>query len=86
MVELTVKQCDPSELKPKAFIHWVAQPVRCEVRLYERLFYHKSPEDPAEVPGGYLTDVNKVRVNSTILSLLQRITHLVLIIRQLTKS
>ena len=23
-------------------------------------FNHKSPEDPAEVPGGFLTDINKV--------------------------
>lgn len=26
-----------SENKPKAFIHWVAKPVSCEVRLYGRL-------------------------------------------------
>lgn len=45
--------------KPKAFIHWVAEPVKCEVRLYERLFQHKNPEDPAEVPGGFVTDCNK---------------------------
>lgn len=42
--------------KPKAFIHWVARPISCEVRLYERLFNHKNPEDPSEVPGGFLTD------------------------------
>ncbi|CAG2253796.1 QARS [Mytilus edulis] len=29
--------------KPKGFIHWV---------------FHKSPEDPSEVPGGFLTDIN----------------------------
>jgi len=23
--------------KPKAFIHWVARPVQCQVRLYEKL-------------------------------------------------
>uniref|UniRef100_A0A183CK46 glutamine--tRNA ligase n=1 Tax=Globodera pallida TaxID=36090 RepID=A0A183CK46_GLOPA len=46
------------ESKPKAFIHWVARPVRCEVRLYDKLFLHKNPEDPAEVPGGFLTDIN----------------------------
>ncbi|TRY96869.1 hypothetical protein DNTS_015421 [Danionella cerebrum] len=44
--------------KPKAFIHWVSEPLRCEVRLYERLFVHKNPEDPAEVPAGFLSDVN----------------------------
>lgn len=44
--------------KPKGFIHWVANPIVCEVRQYERLFFHKSPEDPSEVPGGFLTDIN----------------------------
>jgi glutaminyl-tRNA synthetase len=44
--------------KPKAFVHWVSNPLTCEVRLYERLFKHPSPEDPKEVPGGYLTDIN----------------------------
>lgn len=44
--------------KPKAFIHWVADPIEVEVRLYDRLFRHKNPEDPAEVPGGFLKDVN----------------------------
>ena len=44
--------------KPKAFIHWVADPIEVEVRLYERLFRHKNPEDPAEVPGGFLEDIN----------------------------
>ena len=32
--------------------------VQLEVRLYEKLFKHKNPEDPAEVPGGFLSDVN----------------------------
>merc|ERR1719167_1516326 len=41
--------------KPKAFIHWVGNPVEIEVRLYERLFKHKNPEDTSEVPGGFLT-------------------------------
>ncbi|XP_071081641.1 glutamine--tRNA ligase-like [Haliotis cracherodii] len=45
--------------KPKAFIHWVSDPLPCEIRLYERLFYHKNPEDASQVPGGFLTDVNK---------------------------
>ena len=31
--------------KPKAWIHWVSQPIECEVRLYERLFLHANPED-----------------------------------------
>ncbi|XP_003375346.1 glutamine--tRNA ligase [Trichinella spiralis] len=42
--------------KPKCFIHWVAKPISCEVRLYERLFHHRNPEDSNEVPGGFLTD------------------------------
>jgi hypothetical protein len=25
-------------------------------------FFHKSPEDPSEVPGGFLTDINEVRM------------------------
>ncbi|XP_054722329.1 glutamine--tRNA ligase-like [Uloborus diversus] len=45
--------------KPKAFIHWVSEPITCEVRLYERLFHHKNPEDSKEVPGGYLEDCNR---------------------------
>lgn len=49
---------DQVEKKPKAFIHWVAKPVECEVRLYERLFKHRNPEDKAEVPGGFLSDCN----------------------------
>uniref|UniRef100_A0A915N5M7 glutamine--tRNA ligase n=1 Tax=Meloidogyne javanica TaxID=6303 RepID=A0A915N5M7_MELJA len=44
--------------KPKAFIHWVARPVQCQVRLYEKLFLHKNPEDLVQVPGGFLTDIN----------------------------
>lgn len=49
---------DETKTKPKAFIHWVAQPVHVEVRLYQSLFKHKNPEDPNEVPGGFLTDCN----------------------------
>lgn len=44
--------------KPKAFIHWVSNPVEIEVRLYDRLFMHKNPEDTNQVPNGYLTDIN----------------------------
>ncbi|CAB3409765.1 unnamed protein product [Caenorhabditis bovis] len=44
--------------KPKAFIHWVAKPVSAEVRLYERLFKSKNPEDATAVPGGFLNDIN----------------------------
>jgi len=44
--------------KPKAFVHWVASPVACEVRLYDRLFLHQFPEDQTVVPDGYLSDIN----------------------------
>ncbi|KHJ45111.1 glutamine--tRNA ligase [Trichuris suis] len=47
------------ENKPKGFIHWVAKPRKCEVRLYDRLFHHKNPEDSNEVPNGFLSDVNE---------------------------
>lgn len=52
--------CDSSETteKPKAFIHWVSRPNEIEVRLYEKLFKHKNPEDANEVPGGFLSDCN----------------------------
>lgn len=60
VVELEVSCCLSTEAKekPKAFIHWVSQPLTCEVRLYERLFLHKNPEDQSEVPGGFLSDIN----------------------------
>ncbi|CAG2166726.1 unnamed protein product [Oppiella nova] len=45
--------------KPKSFIQWVSTPIVCEVRLYERLFNHKNPEDPNEVPNGFLSDCNR---------------------------
>ncbi|XP_033322525.1 glutaminyl-tRNA synthetase isoform X1 [Megalopta genalis] len=44
--------------KPKAFIHWVSNPILASIRLYERLFKHKHPEDVNEVPNGFLSDVN----------------------------
>ncbi|CAM4714370.1 unnamed protein product [Leuciscus chuanchicus] len=56
-LEVTCVSSDSVE-KPKAFIHWVSEPLRCEVRLYESLFLHKHPEDPAEVPAGFLSDIN----------------------------
>ncbi|OCT85866.1 glutamine--tRNA ligase [Xenopus laevis] len=56
-LEVTCMKTDVAE-KPKAFIHWVSDPLLCEVRLYDRLFRHKSPEDPSEVPGGFLSDLN----------------------------
>jgi glutaminyl-tRNA synthetase len=38
-IEEVVVRAEPvsAENKPKAFIHWVAQPVQCEARLYEKL-------------------------------------------------
>ncbi|XP_076160677.1 glutaminyl-tRNA synthetase isoform X2 [Ptiloglossa arizonensis] len=44
--------------KPKAFIHWVSNPTLASIRLYERLFKHKNPEDLNEVPNGFLSDIN----------------------------
>jgi len=59
-IELEVS-CEKSteQKKPKCFIQWISKPTVCEVRLYERLFKHAHPEDPNEVPGGFLTDCNK---------------------------
>jgi len=58
VVEVKVKTTPIEEAsKPKAFIHWVADPVVVEVRMYSRLFKHKTPEDPAVVPGGFLEDI-----------------------------
>lgn len=45
--------------KPKGFIHWVCEPLPCEVRVYDRLFKHPNPEDPREVPGGFLSDISE---------------------------
>lgn len=44
--------------KPKAFIHFVSNPLEVEVRLYQPLFFHKNPEDATVVPNGFLSDVN----------------------------
>ncbi|KAL0839596.1 hypothetical protein ABMA28_016282 [Loxostege sticticalis] len=54
-LECTAEPSETAE-KPKAFIHWVSEPMKIEVRLYEPLFKHKNPEDPNEVPGGFLSD------------------------------
>ncbi|XP_041973092.1 probable glutamine--tRNA ligase [Aricia agestis] len=54
-LQCTAQSTDSAE-KPKAFIHWVSRPIAVEVRLYEPLFQHKNPEDPSEVPGGFLSD------------------------------
>lgn len=59
IVNLVAKQEAISETnKPKAFIHWVANPSLASIRLYERLFKHKNPEDVNEVPNGFLSDIN----------------------------
>ena len=57
-IEATSSPVSPDN-RPQAFIHWVSDPVKIEVRLYDRLFKHKNPEDPKEVPGGFITDCNK---------------------------
>uniref|UniRef100_A0A182JSA6 Probable glutamine--tRNA ligase n=1 Tax=Anopheles christyi TaxID=43041 RepID=A0A182JSA6_9DIPT len=53
-----MEPCTATE-KPKAYIHWVAKPIPVEVRLYEKLFMHKNPEDSNEVPNGFLSDCSK---------------------------
>ncbi|XP_033354259.1 probable glutamine--tRNA ligase isoform X2 [Bombus vosnesenskii] len=59
IVNLIVTQESISETnKPKAFIHWVSNPILASIRLYERLFKHKNPEDSNEVPNGFLSDIN----------------------------
>uniref|UniRef100_A0A2K6WLB3 Probable glutamine--tRNA ligase n=1 Tax=Onchocerca volvulus TaxID=6282 RepID=A0A2K6WLB3_ONCVO len=60
VTELIVKASKiSSESKPKAYLHWVANPAHCQVRIYERLFRHKNPEDANEVPSGFLSDCNE---------------------------
>ncbi|KAI4471534.1 glutamine-trna ligase [Holotrichia oblita] len=61
IMEIKCKCTNADEVneKPKAFIHWVSNPVEIEVRIYQRLFNHKNPEDPNEVPGGFLSDCNQ---------------------------
>nr|CDS20273.1 glutaminyl tRNA synthetase [Echinococcus granulosus] len=44
-----------TENKPKAFIHWVSNPLKCELRLYSQLFKEKNPED---CPGGFMAALN----------------------------
>ncbi|KAF9351081.1 hypothetical protein BGX26_010814 [Mortierella sp. AD094] len=52
--------------RPTTYIQWVAEspkhgsPVRVdEVRLFDNLFHHNNPLSIAEVPEGYLSDINK---------------------------
>jgi len=59
ITELHARCESSSDVKPKAFIQWVCQPLVCEVRLYDRLFLHPNPEDTKEVPGGFLSDINR---------------------------
>jgi len=53
--------CEESKTanKPKAFIQWVSSPIQCQVRIYDRLFKHPNPEDPSEVPNGFLSDISE---------------------------
>nr|CAG4645363.1 EOG090X01EL [Lynceus sp. MCZ IZ 141354] len=57
-LEVTCQSVDEVKEKPKAFIHWVAEPITVEIRLYEQLFMHRNPEDTSEVPNGFLSDIN----------------------------
>ncbi|KAI5621950.1 glutamine--tRNA ligase, partial [Silurus asotus] len=70
-LEVTCSSSDSVE-KPKAFIHWVSDPLQCEVRLYERLFLHKNPEDTSEVPNGFLSDINPNSLNVIESALIDR--------------
>jgi len=57
VVELVATCTKTSEsVKPKGWIQWVANPLRAEVRIIEKLFHHENPE---QVEGGFLTDVNQ---------------------------
>ena len=59
IIELVVKgELVNEQNKPKAFIHWVSNPVFAEVRLYEQLFKSRNPDDKTTVPGGFLSDIN----------------------------
>lgn len=58
-IEVEYEPIDQLKEKPRSFIHWVSHPLHAEVRLYERLFNHKNPEDPNEVPGGFISDCNR---------------------------
>ena len=43
----------------QGYIQWVSSSsLECTMRLYERLFLHKCPEDKNLVPGGFLTCLN----------------------------
>ncbi|UJR33814.1 hypothetical protein I4U23_021238 [Adineta vaga] len=71
-IELKVtcqKANDEGVAKPKGFIHWISHGNKCEIRLYDRLFHHPNPDDPKEVPGGFLTDINtnSLTINSNTL-------------------
>merc|ERR550532_2881884 len=60
-IDVEAVSVDQVETKPKAFIHWVdgSDCKKIEVRLYERLFKHKNPEDSTIVPDGFLSDVDE---------------------------
>merc|ERR550532_136790 len=59
-IEVEATPIDKMDAKPKGWIHWVDGSSKIvEVRLYERLFKHKNPEDVAQVPNGFLSDVDE---------------------------
>ena len=73
LTELKVKLIPVEQTaKPKAFIHWVAAGLQVELRMFGRLFKHKTPEDPAVVPGGFLEDIadNSLEVRSCVCTVL----------------
>ncbi|XP_034287597.1 glutamine--tRNA ligase isoform X1 [Pantherophis guttatus] len=73
-LEVTCTKSEAAE-KPKAFIHWVSDPLVCEVRQYEQLFLHKNPEDSTEVPGGFLSDINPDSLHVIEEALVDRSVH-----------
>ena len=36
-IHVTMEKLSETERKPRAFIHWVAHPLHCSVRLYQNL-------------------------------------------------
>lgn len=45
--------------KPKTFIHWVCEPIACEVRMYQPLLRDDQMEEEDEGGKDFLSTVNK---------------------------
>eukprot|EP00124_Ichthyophonus_hoferi_P002116 Ihof_evm16s132 gene=Ihof_evmTU16s132 len=62
--EVVELMCEYAEVtpdnKPKTFIHWVSEPVPCEVRLYEPLLMDDSVDEGEEGPSkNFMDKINK---------------------------